>query len=509
MKKHISYTFHLFLLYTFCAYFSFTAQAEEAAPISVIDVEEVAPALEPAADVSETDPVIEVEEAAPVVVSDNESSVIEIEDITSYTKENESEETAATDPIVQGIYEIAAASDDTLILDVKNCTVQDSDSRKLQLFRSLNVKQQKFYVETISQDTFRISVLHSGDTLTEKPGADETADVSMDTLELPENKEAAENQTWTFEAVGDGAYYIRSFSGKYLTLEDSLAYCGVPVILSDYTGEPDQKWIFSKTQISAANTADTDLVNPYEEDGEYQNLHISLKFGSAYESLTAADLAVHMTETEDHQLTLDPDFLTSYLESLAEKYNTQGCPRKFHTSHGNDITLYKGDFGWKLDIDQTKEIVMEYIETSLRKVLYPVWEQEGASFEKGNDIGDSYVEVDLTNQKVWLYKDGEQLLETDCVSGTPGTDRQTPGGVYSIYFMKSPAVLKGADYTSPVEYWMAYFGNIGLHDATWRSEFGGDLYKTDGSHGCVNLPTDAAKLIYETVDYGYPVVSYY
>ena len=116
--------------------------------------------------------------------------------------------------------------------------------------------------------------------------------------------------------------------------------------------------------------------------------------------------------------------------------------------------------------------------------------------------------MDLVNQKVWLYKDGEQLLETDCVTGTFGTDRQTPGGVYSIYYKQSPDVLDGPGYSSPVEYWMPFNGGIGLHDANWRYSFGGDIFKTNGSHGCINLPLEAAKRIYETTYIGYPVVCY-
>ena len=73
---------------------------------------------------------------------------------------------------------------------------------------------------------------------------------------------------------------------------------------------------------------------------------------------------------------------------------------------------------------------------------------------------------------------------------------------------RSPDVLNGPGYSSYVEYWMAFNGNIGLHDANWRNEFGGSIYRSNGSHGCVNLPTEAAKLIYETVSYGYPVVCY-
>ncbi|MDD7740137.1 MAG: L,D-transpeptidase, partial [Lachnospiraceae bacterium] len=139
----------------------------------------------------------------------------------------------------------------------------------------------------------------------------------------------------------------------------------------------------------------------------------------------------------------------------------------------------------------------------------PIWSHEGVGFTRGDDIGDSYVEVDLVNQKVWLYQNGEQLLATECVSGTYGTDRQTPGGVYSITYKQSPAVLRGPGYESPVTYWMPFNGGIGLHDASWRGQFGGNIYINGGSHGCVNLPNSVAKKIYENLDVGTPVIVYY
>lgn len=113
----------------------------------------------------------------------------------------------------------------------------------------------------------------------------------------------------------------------------------------------------------------------------------------------------------------------------------------------------------------TQLLLSEAQASDVSRFITPVWSHKGVSFEAGNDIGDSYVEIDLTNQKVWLYKDGKKLAATECVTGTYGTDRQTPGGVYSIYYRQSPAVLRGPGYASPVQYWMAFNGGIGLHDA--------------------------------------------
>ena len=125
-----------------------------------------------------------------------------------------------------------------------------------------------------------------------------------------------------------------------------------------------------------------------------------------------------------------------------------------------------------------------------------------------SDIGNSYVEVDLDNQHVYVYKDGNLVTETDCVSGKAVNGNSTPEGTYGITYKERDAELVGENYTSPVNYWMPFNGNVGLHDATWRKEFGGSIYINSGSHGCVNLPLDKAKIIFENVVKGEPVIVY-
>ena len=127
-----------------------------------------------------------------------------------------------------------------------------------------------------------------------------------------------------------------------------------------------------------------------------------------------------------------------------------------------------------------------------------------------NDIGRSYVEADLTNQHLYLYYKGNLVLETDFVSGDMRVSGNiTPQGVFGLTYKTQNAVLRGADYETPVSYWMPFHGNFGMHDATWRSEFGGDIYLTNGSHGCLNLPLDKAAELYSYLYTGYPVICYY
>lgn len=99
-------------------------------------------------------------------------------------------------------------------------------------------------------------------------------------------------------------------------------------------------------------------------------------------------------------------------------------------------------------------------------------------------------------------------MSTDFVSGDPTHGNQTSTGVYSLKYKERNATLKGEDYATPVSFWMPFNDGQGMHDATWRSSFGGSIYMGSGSHGCVNLPYSAAASIYENISSGDPVIVY-
>ena len=131
-----------------------------------------------------------------------------------------------------------------------------------------------------------------------------------------------------------------------------------------------------------------------------------------------------------------------------------------------------------------------------------------ANSHEGNDYGDSYVEINLTAQHLFLYKEGKLVIESDFVSGNHARGFDTPTGAYGITYTQKDATLRGDNYETPVSYWMPFAGNVGMHDASWRSQFGGSIYKTAGSHGCINLPPSVAKVIFENVSKNYPVLVY-
>jgi len=213
-------------------------------------------------------------------------------------------------------------------------------------------------------------------------------------------------------------------------------------------------------------------------------------------------------EIKDDDVILKEDEVADYVSRMADANDTFGKPMKFRTSLGKNITIQRGDYGWKTNVTKETEALINDIKNGVTVNKEPEYKYKG--YAKGqNDVGKSYVEVDLSNQHVYLYLKGKMVLETDCVSGNIAQGHKTPEGIYGITYKAPNATLRGPGYASFVYYWMPYCGGVGLHDATWRNKFGGDIYKTGGSHGCVNLPKSAAKQIYESVETNFPVVSYW
>lgn len=123
-------------------------------------------------------------------------------------------------------------------------------------------------------------------------------------------------------------------------------------------------------------------------------------------------------------------------------------------------------------------------------------------------LGDTYVEVDIKNQVMTYFRDGEVFVTTDVVTGAVW-GYPTPEGLYQVENKDTECWLSGADYNVYVDYWVGFIGfTYGLHDADWRTNFGGDVYIRNGSHGCVNTPKEAMAEIFENIEIGVPVLVY-
>lgn len=211
-------------------------------------------------------------------------------------------------------------------------------------------------------------------------------------------------------------------------------------------------------------------------------------------------------ETED---VVDEDALEKYVSSLKNKYDTFGKQRSFNTSTGEVKTIPGGNYGWALDKEATKNVIREAcVSTDAESTVLAVYKMEGRR-PADREIGNTYLEVSLRDQKVWMYVDGACIVADDCTTGDLiAPDSTTHPGMFAITFMKTDCVLKGPTWEDPVSYWVPFDGNIGLHDATWRTdeEFGGDNRNGNGSHGCVNLRLNTAEIIYNNLKMDTPII---
>ena len=250
------------------------------------------------------------------------------------------------------------------------------------------------------------------------------------------------------------------------------------------------------------------LTNTLDSLNKMTETQITYTFGSRSELLDGSTIINWIMEDSDGNYSLDTDQVSQYVAQLSQTYDTFGMEHEFTTTGGETITLSAGgDYGWCINKTATTDALVEAIKQGTVESREPVYTYTAMDREE-NDIGSTYVEISLEQQKLWLYVDGELTVETDIVSG--GSGHETPSGcVWSINAKREDAVVSSEDYSSPVKYWIPFNGDVGLHDAdTWRSNYGGTEYETNGTNGSIDVPDSYMEQIYNAVEVGTPVIVY-
>lgn len=269
--------------------------------------------------------------------------------------------------------------------------------------------------------------------------------------------------------------------------------------------------------VAPSYTADSEEVKKTCDDmNQYLNAKITYDFGKATEVVDKALISEWLTVDDKMQASFDTDKVKEYLRGIGKKYDTKGTKRSITTPDGKKTTVTGGTYGWEVDEAKELELLTADIKAGKETKREPAYVQKAASREE-QDWGTTYIEVDLTTQHMWLIVDGGVVFSTDIVTGKPTPEKETPQGVYDILEKKRNKTLRGDrqtdgsyEYETPVSYWMRVtWTGIGFHDATWQSAFGGELYKTKGSHGCINMSLKDAGTLYDKIDLGYPVVMHY
>ena len=249
------------------------------------------------------------------------------------------------------------------------------------------------------------------------------------------------------------------------------------------------------------------LLSAIETMNKYIDSVIEYEVGSETETLDVSTFADWISINDKQKIEIDEEKVAEFIDEMEAKYNTFGKTKSLATSYGTTINVGNCHYGWQIDPELEAEAIVNDIKGG-EKVTRDFNYKYTAASHSGNDYGNSYVEINLTAQHLFLYKDGNLVIESDFVSGNVSNGNATPTGVFGVTYTEKDATLRGDNYATPVSFWMPFNGNVGMHDATWRSSFGGSTYKRSGSHGCINLPYSAAQTIFNTVSAGYPVFVY-
>jgi hypothetical protein len=240
---------------------------------------------------------------------------------------------------------------------------------------------------------------------------------------------------------------------------------------------------------------------------QYVATSITYKFDKVKEILDGSLIHQWLSVDNELEVALNKKEVMKYVKGLSKKYDTVGIPRKFKTSSGKSIEVKGGLYGWKINKDAEIEFLLETIRLGTVLEKEPIYLQKAFSRED-NEIGNTYVEISITKQRLWFYKEGKLLTQGLVVTGNPNRGFATVVGTYMLNYKQRGATLAGPGYEVDVTYWMPFFGNMGIHDARWRHSFGGEIYKRRGTHGCVNAPLYLAKTIYENIEEGIPIIIY-
>ena len=280
------------------------------------------------------------------------------------------------------------------------------------------------------------------------------------------------------------------------------------IVSAIQSGQPsiDLKDSYTQPTVLADDPELTDMMATIEDATDTK---IILNIDGNKEVIPQKDIQKWVYFDDNNQPVFDQSLIAEDLKKYNDKYSTYVNDRQFNSTLQGTVTVQPGTLGWSIDREAESAQLAEDLKAGKDIERDP--KIVGSGYGLGDDIGGSYVEVDLANQHMFIYKDGQQVFDTAIVSGGPQSS--TIPGAYAVWDKQTNAVLrgfntvKGKEYASPVGYWMP-FDTIGqgLHDAPWQPSFGGDAYLYRGSLGCINIAPSVMGQVFNLVDVGTPVI---
>ncbi len=258
------------------------------------------------------------------------------------------------------------------------------------------------------------------------------------------------------------------------------------------------------------------IIDLYEKIARFQDKQIRFDFSNGdSRTLNRTEVAGFISKDanglplvdSDGELVIDEDGVRETLNMLLGPYNTyQNHFFKTHT--GEVVHVTKGTYGSKIDVESQVKPVMDVLISDAENYRAEIEFIKEPPKAGNDDIGDTYLEISIDEQHLYYFEGGKLKLDSDIVTGNHSHGSDTPKGVFDVFYKQRNRTLVGESYRSFVKYWINFAHHIGVHDASWRNEYGGDLYLYNGSHGCVNTPEEKVSKLYDMIELGTPVIVY-
>lgn len=310
-------------------------------------------------------------------------------------------------------------------------------------------------------------------------------------------------------------YYLYDETQALLSHEKAVKAIKSAIKDRDFTVDLEKQDCYVKAEYTKDMQEALDL---WEQLKPYMDTVICYEFGKQKVAIDGKKISGFLAKDENGELTFDEDGniyvdeknLKEFVHQFAEENNTVKKPRQFRATRGDIVTVNSTTYGIKIDEKAEYEFLLSSIKSGRTQKRVPELSVTNFTNIYGlDDIGDTYIEVDMTNQHMYYYVNGRVKLSTDVVTGCTALGRGTPEMVCYVYAKQRNRVLRGPGYESFVNFWIPVNKGIGIHDASWRSSYGGEIYKRGGSHGCVNTPYDKVSQLYDMVEIGTPVIIFY
>lgn len=277
--------------------------------------------------------------------------------------------------------------------------------------------------------------------------------------------------------------------------------------LTDGTGQVAMEDAYVQPAVTSEDEALKASLNKMDE---LSNTTITYTIAGNEEVVPKDKIVEWLKVNENGEPAVDQEAAKAYLESLHDQYATIDKTRSFESTNRGTVEIPAGTYGWSIATTTEAENLAAYILAGKDVDVQPAINGSGYH-EDGTDIGSSYVEVDLQGQRMYMYKNGERVFESEIVAGHPKTP--SPVGVFYAWDKVEDTVLVGynprrdADYETPVKYWIPInWEGIGIHDASWQGSFASDEYLVNGSNGCINTPPAVMDQFFSLMEVGMPVV---